>query len=288
MIRSMTAFGRKDTQGEWGSLSWEVRSVNHRFLEPSLRLPDGLRDLDAPVREALRKRLQRGKIECTLKYQAHIEANDSLNINEALLNQLIKAAEAVAAKMTCAAALNPTDILRWPGVLDTRETDLSQIQQTALDLFTTTLDDFIAAREREGAELRVAIEQRLDIVTAQVARVKQRVPLVQQQLKDKLLNRLAELKVDLDQDRLEQEMVYLAQKMDVSEELDRLGAHVEEVRRTLKAGGAAGRRLDFLMQEFNREANTLGAKSADNECTQAAVELKVAIEQMREQVQNIE
>lgn len=288
MIRSMTAFSRKEHTAPWGTLSWELRSVNHRYLEVHPRLPDTLRDLENPVREALRNGLSRGKVECTLKLKAEHITPASLEINETYVKQLLDAAHKIGSLTGESGTLSVTALLNWPGVVATPETDQSEIQQAALSLLKDALKDFIANREREGQVLNTIISERLDGIDEQVKIVRQHLPEILQAQKEKLKARLEEISANVDQDRLEQEIVYLAQKTDVDEELDRLETHVKEVRRTLKQGGAVGRRLDFLMQELNREANTLGSKSINTLTTQAAVELKVLIEQMREQIQNIE
>lgn len=288
MIRSMTAFSRKEHTAPWGTLSWELRSVNHRYLEVHPRLPDTLRDLENPVREALRNNLSRGKVECTLKLKAENITPTSLEINETYVKQLLEAAHKIGSLTGESGTLSVTALLNWPGVVATPETDQSEVQQAALSLLKEALKDFIANREREGQVLNNIISERLDGIDEQVKIVRQHLPEILQAQKDKLKARLEEISANVDQDRLEQEIVYLAQKTDVDEELDRLETHVKEVRRTLKQGGAVGRRLDFLMQELNREANTLGSKSINTLTTQAAVDLKVLIEQMREQIQNIE
>ena len=288
MIRSMTAFSRKEHTAPWGTLSWELRSVNHRYLEVHPRLPDTLRDLENPVRESLRSTLSRGKVECTLKLKAENLAPTRLEINETYVKQLLEAANRLTHMTGDTSGLSVTDLLGWPGVVTTPEADQSEIQQAALGLLQEALQDFVANREREGQMLNDIIIDRLDKIDAQVTVVRQHLPEILQAQKEKLLARLEEISANVDQERLEQEIVYLAQKSDVDEELDRLETHVKEVRRALKQGGAVGRRLDFLMQELNREANTLGSKSINTLTTQAAVELKVLIEQMREQIQNIE
>ncbi|HAG93176.1 MAG: YicC family protein [Pseudomonadales bacterium] len=288
MIRSMTAFSRKELNAPWGTLSWELRSVNHRYLEVHPRLPDTLRDLENPVRESLRSTLSRGKVECTLKLKAENLAPTRLEINETYVKQLLEAANRLTHMTGDTSGLSVTDLLGWPGVVTTPEADQSEIQQAALGLLQEALQDFVANREREGQMLNDIIIDRLDKIDAQVTVVRQHLPEILQAQKEKLLARLEEISANVDQERLEQEIVYLAQKSDVDEELDRLETHVKEVRRALKQGGAVGRRLDFLMQELNREANTLGSKSINTLTTQAAVELKVLIEQMREQIQNIE
>ncbi|MGB0468351.1 MAG: YicC/YloC family endoribonuclease [Pontibacterium sp.] len=289
MTRSMTAFARQEAEYSWGSLVWEVRSVNHRYLEPHLRLPESLRDLEGSLREQLRKKLSRGKVECTLRF--HPEAQtQQLTVNNEFAKELIAAADQISALSLSGNTqpLNPLDVLRWPGVLQDAKTDMDQVKAEALKLFAVALDDLIAGRGREGIELNNLIEQRLAAIAGIVIEVRAKLPQILQAQRDNLRARLDELKDELDEGRLEQEMVLLAQKADVDEEMDRLNTHVQEVRRVLKQKGPIGRRLDFLMQELNREANTLSSKSIVAETTQNAVELKVLIEQMREQIQNIE
>ncbi len=287
MIYSMTAFARAEQAGEHGTLSWEIRSVNHRYLEPHLRLPESFRDLEGAIREALRKGLSRGKIECTLRF-AEDAAVRSMQVDHQRAGQLIAAAESVAAMIKQPAPLNPLEILSWPGVLVGDAADPQALNNTALQLFHQALEQMKAGRLREGEELARLINERLDAIGTETATLRSQVPQMLAAQRQKLLDRCVEMRAELDPQRLEQELVMLAQKSDVAEELDRLGTHVTEVRRVLKSGGAAGRRLDFLMQELNREANTLGSKAFDTRSTQAAVNLKVLIEQMREQVQNIE
>ncbi|HEB28390.1 MAG TPA: YicC family protein [Porticoccus sp.] len=289
MIRSMTAFARQPSQHDWGSLVWEIRSVNHRYLEPGFKLPESLRRLENNLREKLRNGLNRGKIECSLRLQVLAGSSSAqLTINNDLLKQIISAGEAVQNQLQQPSALNPLQLLQWPGVMSEPETDSDMICEQALALFQVSLEQLIESREREGAVLKQFIEQRLDTIADITVAVRQQLPVILAAQRQKLQDRLAELKAELDSDRLEQEMVILAQKADVDEELDRLDAHLGEVRRVLNKGGACGRRLDFLMQELNREANTLSSKSIVSDTTQAAVELKVLIEQMREQIQNIE
>ncbi|MBY4675520.1 YicC/YloC family endoribonuclease [Marinobacterium arenosum] len=287
MTRSMTAFTRQEAQYDWGNLAWEVRSVNHRYLEPHLRLPDNLRELEIPLRERLRKKLSRGKVECTLRFLPEARAQ-SLTVNEAFAGDLINAAQQVQGLLPDSQPLNPLDVLRWPGVLQDAELDMDQIKAQALELFDNALDDLLIGREREGKELANLINQRLDRISEIVVEVRGKLPTILQNQRDNLRTRLDELTAELDEGRLEQEMVILAQKADVDEEMDRLDTHVQEVRRVLKQKEPIGRRLDFLMQELNREANTLSSKSIVADTTQSAVDLKVLIEQMREQIQNIE
>ncbi|MEG4316246.1 YicC/YloC family endoribonuclease [Pseudomonas sp. FIP_A4] len=287
MVHSMTAFARSELAGPHGTLSWEIRSVNHRYLEPHLRLPETFRDLEGAVREALRKGLSRGKVECTLRF-AEDAGRGELQLDRERASQLIAAAESVAALIRQPAPIDPLQVLGWPGVLVGDAIDPQALNQSALQLFHDALAQLREGRQREGEELARLLDERLDGILVEVATLREQVPQMLAAQRQKVLDRCAEMQVELDPQRLEQEMVLLAQKSDVAEELDRLATHVGEVRRVLKAGGAAGRRLDFLMQELNREANTLGSKAFDPRSTQAAVNLKVLIEQMREQVQNIE
>ncbi|MBV2207232.1 MAG: YicC family protein [Pseudomonas sp.] len=287
MVHSMTAFARSELAGPHGTLSWEIRSVNHRYLEPHLRLPETFRDLEGAVREALRKGLSRGKVECTLRF-AEDAGRGELQLDRERASQLIAAAESVAALISRPAPIDPLQVLGWPGVLVGDAIDPQALNKNALQLFHDALAQLREGRQREGEELAKLLNERLDGILVEVATLREQVPQMLAAQRQKVLDRCAEMQVELDPQRLEQEMVLLAQKSDVAEELDRLATHVGEVRRVLKAGGAAGRRLDFLMQELNREANTLGSKAFDPRSTQAAVNLKVLIEQMREQVQNIE
>lgn len=287
MIHSMTAFARAEQAGANGTLSWELRSVNHRYLEPHLRLPESFRDLEGAVREALRNGLSRGKVECTLRFSDD-NAGKALQVDLERAAQLIAAAESVAGLIKQPAALNPLEVLGWPGVLVADAADPQALNQSALALFSQALNELKQSREREGSELAKLLNERLDSILEQVVALRELVPQMLAGQRQKILDRCAEMQAELDPQRLEQELVILAQKSDVAEELDRLSTHVSEVRRVLNTGGQAGRRLDFLMQELNREANTLGSKAFDTRSTQAAVNLKVLIEQMREQVQNIE
>ena len=287
MVHSMTAFARNEQATAHGTLSWELRSVNHRYLEPHLRLPEAFRDLEGAVREALRQGLSRGKVECTLRF-AEESAGKPLQVDADRARQLIAAAEQVAALIQQPAPLNPLEVLAWPGVLVADSADPQALNAAALKLFDQAMGELKAGRAREGAELAKLLNDRLDSMLDEVAALRELVPQMLAGQRAKIETRFAEMQAELDPQRLEQELVLLAQKSDVAEELDRLSTHVSEVRRVLKAGGAAGRRLYFLIQELNREANTLGSKAFDTRSTQAAVNLKVLIEQMREQVQNIE
>ncbi|MXR70815.1 YicC family protein [Shewanella sp. JBTF-M18] len=287
MIQSMTAYARIEHKAQWGTASWEIRSVNQRYLETYLRLPEQLRSLEPVLRDRLRKRLNRGKIEVNLRYDLGEDKNNELQLNQALAGQIIQAANWVKQEAG-QGEINIVDVLRWPGVMSGSEQDMDAIGKELLSAFDSAVDQFIEARGREGEAIKAMLETRLEAIEAQVAIVREHMPTVMQWQRDKLTNRLSEIQGELDPARLEQEMVLLAQKMDVAEEMDRLDAHVAETRRILKKGGAQGRRLDFMMQEFNRESNTLASKSISSEVTAAAVELKVLIEQMREQIQNVE
>lgn len=287
MVQSMTAFARVEQNGAYGTLSWELRSVNHRYLEPHLRLPDTLREVEGTVREALRNGLSRGKVECTLRL-TESSSESSLQINQARTQQLIKVAEQIAQQIKQPAAINPLDVLAWPGVLSTQSVDSQELNNATIALFKNALAELKESRGREGTDLARLISERLAAIHNEVSVLRELVPQMLELQRQKILTRCQEMEVELDPQRLEQELVLLAQKSDVAEELDRLSTHITEVHRVLQTDGAVGRRLDFLMQELNREANTLGSKAIDTRSTQAAVNIKVLIEQMREQVQNIE
>ena len=287
MTSSMTAFARVQVQEDWGSLVWEIRSVNHRYLEPHFRLPEQAREIEPGLREVLRKQLSRGKVECSLRLQL-AEGTQKLNLNEAVLEDVQGAVNKVETWFINASGVNPLEILRWPGVMENEETNLAPVHAAALTAFKDAIAQLMKMRQREGAELKQFILARLDSISEEVVNIRGVLPTLIQAQRQKILDRLEEAKAELDPDRLEQEMVILAQKMDVDEELDRLDTHVQEVKRTLDKKGGIGRRLDFVMQELNREANTLSSKSINAGLTQSAVNLKVLIEQMREQIQNIE
>ena len=288
MPRSMTGFARQEIQAPWGQLICEIRSVNHRYLEPTLRLSDSLRGMEPVLRDKLRQALGRGKVELVLAFKPDDSTGMSTDFNKEMAQALVAMAEKVNALMTNPAPINSLDILRWPGVMQGKDLDQNALENAATDLFNSTLKKMIENRSREGEELAILIEQRLQSIAEQVKVLRANLPELQTLQEEKLRTKLESLKVDVDQERLAQELVYLAQKSDVAEELDRLEAHITEVRLTLKQKEPIGRRLDFLMQELNREANTLGSKSTTASTTQSAVDIKVYIEQMREQVQNIE
>jgi uncharacterized protein (TIGR00255 family) len=284
----MTAFARESATGELGELTWELRSVNHRFLEVFVRLPEDLRALDPAVRERVNARLGRGKLDCALRFSAVPGAGTSLALNLPYLRQLLAAGEEVAHLLGRPAEADAFDLLRWPGVVQERDMDLRPVREQALALLDAALDAMVIVRKREGERLAALIRERCERLLVSVARVRERMPQVMEEVRRRILDRLAEVRAELDPQRLEQELALLAQRLDVDEEMDRLAAHVEEVGSVLASAEPVGRRLDFLMQELNREANTLGSKSADVEVTRLAVDMKVLIEQMREQVQNIE
>ena len=288
MTKSMTAFARETRQGNEGELTWELRSVNHRFLETFVRLPEDLRALEPRVRERFSARLGRGKVDCALRFVPVEGVGGVVRINRRYLEQLVAAGDEVAGLLGRPAEPQPFDLLRWPGVLQEQKLDLTPIQEQALALLDQALDSLVATREREGERLAGLIRERCERLGACVAGVRERMPQVLQEVRRRILDRLEEVRAELDPSRLEQELALLAQRLDVDEEMDRLTAHVQEVRSVVASAKPVGRRLDFLMQELNREANTLGAKSSDVEVTRLAVDMKVLIEQMREQVQNIE
>jgi uncharacterized protein (TIGR00255 family) len=288
MIYSMTAFSRVDSNLPWGSLTWELRSVNHRYLEPSFKLPENLRELETALRDKLRKKLSRGKLDCSLKLNIGTTQNPKIEVNVAYAQALIDASEMIKSIDPNLSATNALDILRWPGVVNESNIARDTLISDALSCFDTALTDLIESRAREGAELKQFVLSRVDNMDTLVDEVKQLVPELLTMQKQKLNAKVSALVAELDQNRLEQELVLMTQKADVDEEMDRLAAHLSEQRRVINKGGACGRRLDFLMQELNREANTLSSKSISQATTQAAVEMKVLIEQMREQIQNIE
>ena len=288
MIRSMTGFARTESQGPWGRLAWELRSVNHRYLDIFLKIPDELRAIENDVRQQAGGKLSRGKVEAALRYTRDTAESSPLALDAVRLNQLRKALDAVSQELGKTALPDPVRVLSWPGVVKTEAADYAPVQTAALALFGRALKDFTDTRAREGMTITQHLQERCAAIEQHVAGVRARLPQVKTQWLEKLRARCAELGATVDPARLEQELVLMAQRMDVDEELSRLMAHLAEVRQTLTREDAVGRRLDFLMQELNREANTLSSKSQDSEITRHAVDIKVVIEQMREQVQNIE
>ena len=287
MIYSMTAFARLEVKKDWGDAVWEIRSVNQRYLENFFRLPEQFRGLENTLREKLRQSLTRGKIECSLRIETKKQTNAELNLNKELANQVIQSLQWIKA-LAGEGEINLTDVLRYPGVVEAQEQDLDAISQDLLTAFDDLLTDFIAMRGREGEKLNAIIQQRLDAIAVEADKVRSQMPAVLQWQRERLLQRFEDAQVNLDPQRVEQEMILLAQRVDVAEELDRLQMHVKETTNILKKGGAVGRKLDFMMQELNRESNTLASKSINADITASAVELKVLIEQMREQIQNLE
>ena len=288
MICSMTSFSRQESRDELGELVCELRSVNHRYLEVFVRLPEELRALEPLVRERAAARLGRGKLECQFRFVPSREAASGVRVNERFALQLIEAASDVGRLLYESVPPRAMDIMRWPGVLETEEMDLTPVHQRAAELLEQTLDGLIESRQREGSRLAEMIQQRCATMRGEVEKVKVLMPQLLESLRERLRSRLAEVAGELDEGRVEQEMVLLTQRLDVDEEMDRLQTHLDEVEAVLERDEPVGRRLDFLMQELNREANTLASKSNDVEMTRVAVELKVLIEQIREQVQNIE
>ncbi len=288
MIKSMTAFARVQQSETFGMLTWELRTVNSRYLDINCRMPEDFRAQEGRVRESINKRLQRGKVECCLRFAPEQVSGTGIEISETLVKSLIDACQKINTRLHQPSEINPVDILNWPGVVAEPEQDFKVIYETSEKLLHQALDELIQNRLREGDRMQKLIEDRCTAMQHVVDNVRLNLPEIQQHYREKLTARLEELDTSVDRDRLEQELVFLAQKMDVDEELDRLDAHLKELREVLNRDEAVGRRLDFLMQELNREANTLGSKSADISTTQASVELKVLIEQMREQIQNIE
>lgn len=288
MIRSMTAFGHADRSGEWGELGWEVRSVNSRYLEVFPRMPEEFRVVEPAVRERLAKVARRGKVELMLRYKPAAGSAGAVTVNVEYTQSLIAAYQSIEKLMYDPARVSPLDVMRQPGVLAETKQDVDMLRQAALDALDEALAAWVTSREAEGERLADTIRDRLDAMGPLIEAARVRMPEVVAANRVRLNERLAEVLEQVDPARIEQEMVLLAQKLDIDEEMDRLESHRTELRAVLKRKEPVGRRMDFLMQEFNREANTLGSKSADTEITRVSVELKVLIEQMREQIQNIE
>jgi len=289
MIHSMTAFARGDDANHAGSLTWEIRSVNHRYLDTSMRLPDGFRSLENDFKEIVRQNVARGKVDATLRFELDgAEKQTTISLDDARIQALMTAQSQVQSQSPDATPLTVSQILAWPGVVKAEETDYEELFDTARKLLVKTLAELVEGRAREGARLVTFIEQRCDQIESIVSEVTERREVVVDGARARLMQRIEGLDLEFDPQRLEQELAIQAQRLDVTEELDRLGAHLAELRQILSSGKAVGRRLDFLMQELNREANTLGSKSNDAITTRFSMDLKVLIEQMREQIQNIE
>lgn len=288
MIRSMTAYARKEINANWGNASWELRSVNQRYLETYIRLPEQFRSLEPIIRERLRSRLTRGKVECNLRFELDLSNfQQQLFLNKDLASQLIQSANWIKDQVNNG-NINIIDILRWPGVMSAKEQDLDKISIEILALLEKAIDEFIKVRESEGKSLEQLLVQRLEAITGEVTKIRNWMPEILQWQKDKLKTKMEEANIEFEPNRLEQELILTAQRIDIAEELDRLSTHVKETYAILKKNEAVGRRLDFMMQEFNRESNTIASKSINANITASAIELKVLIEQMREQIQNIE
>ena len=295
MISSMTGFARLEQSGSYGQLTCELRSVNHRYLEPGFRLPEELRALESELRQTLARELRRGKVDCTIHLRGSHEAERELLVDDEAVDRLIarsrdiaERAEAKGLAASRLSSINPIDVLRWPGVLRDQPTETESLHAACRQLFLATVRQLAEARQREGERLQDLVEQRCAALAELVTAVRTRLPEWRQRWRDKLRERLAELAVQVDAERFEQEVALILQRADVDEELDRLDGHLVEIRRVMTGSDAAGRRLDFLMQELNREANTLSSKSQELDTTRIAVDMKVLIEQMREQIQNIE
>jgi uncharacterized protein (TIGR00255 family) len=285
---SMTAFARHEAAVPWGVLTWELRSVNHRYLDIALRLPEEMRALEPRCRELIGSRLSRGKVDGTLRYQPNEAVAGAIEMSAEQVQRLLTAADHLRTLAPDVAPLRAVDILRWPGVIKAPPLDVESLGAAALETLSTALAELVTTRNREGARLQEFMLARLQSMEAMAGEATALSPEAARLFRERLEARLKEVKQQLDPARLEQEIVLFAQKADVTEEIDRLNAHFAEIRRVFAQPGPVGRRLDFLMQELNREANTLSSKSTDTRLTNAAVELKVLIEQMREQVQNIE
>lgn len=287
MIASMTAFARKSQEANWGSITWEIRTLNHRYLEIAIRMPEPLRNFEKSVRNQIQQFISRGKIEAILRFQPGQDVPFNIIVNQSLAQQLAHAAQSMDTLFPNA-HIDMTGILTWPGILHTKNSNMGDVDEAMLILLQETMSDLVSMRQREGAKIKEFMQNRLKDIQIYIDVIKKRMPDVLNISRAKIKTRFEKLAVNLDKERLEQEMVWLAQKMDIAEELQHLEAHVIEVRRVLEKENVVGRRLDFLMQELNREANTISSKSIDLQVTQAAIELRVQIEQMREQVQNVE
>lgn len=288
MPRSMTGFGRHSRDTPFGELTWEIRSVNHRYLEVSMRLPEEFRAHEVAIREAIAAKVSRGKIDASLRLRANAESLSEIQIDQGALAALSSAIATVRDTIPDTAPPSPLDVLNWPGIT-ARQTDLAEDKsKDVMACLHLAIEDFLQTREREGDKTATMLSERAEQIRQRVQDVKVSRPGVVARQKEKLLAKLDELDLKADPQRLEQEMVFTAQRLDIDEEIDRLDAHLNELGKVLKRSGPIGRRLDFLMQEFNREANTMGSKSNDVDTTGASVDIKVLIEQMREQVQNIE
>lgn len=287
MISSMTSFSHKTLENKWGSLGWELRSVNHRYLDITVRLPEVFHGLEKKIRDLIQQYLRRGKVEVALQFIPGEEASFEFMINKPLAKKLANAGKEMG-ELFPNLQINMMDMLAWQGMLQIKETNMDVIGENALALLKKSLEEMVATRQREGTALKAFLKERLQHMQEQMAIVASRAPISLEAERQRIRNRFLELNLELDQDRVEQEILWLTQKADITEELQRLAVHLHEVQRVVDQGGVVGRRLDFLMQELNRETNTIASKSIDSRISQASIEMKVLIEQMREQVQNIE
>ena len=288
MLHSMTGFARQSVESDIGTLTWELRAVNHRYLDVQLKLPEELRPQETEFRQLVGQTLSRGKVECSLNFRRALNQSQEMRLDLELIKLIGSRINDMKVKLNDIGHVDPIDLLRWPGVIQQVEIDAEPLFAEAGALLETTLAAMADMRASEGERIAEMIESRCDDIEKLAAGVKARMPEVLEASRQKQRDRIEKLDIDADPARLETELALIATKLDVDEEIDRLGSHVTEIREVLKKDEPVGRRLDFLMQELNREANTLGSKSGDTETTKAAVELKVLIEQMREQIQNIE
>jgi len=288
MIHSMTAYGRVENSEGQNSISCEIRSVNHRYSEISIRLPEELRPLEQKIRDRISGKIKRGKIECNIRIEKHNAYDEALSINQDLLKNIIEASKRINSDLSTSAPLDSLDLLRWPGVLEKSTLDVKEIDKLLFPLVNEAIDIVIDTRQREGEKIKKMLTDRCTKIKEIINNVQKQIPDILKNYRKKLTQRVQEISDEIDNDRLEQELLFLSQKADIEEEIDRLGAHVDEVVRVIDRKEPVGRRLDFLMQEMNRESNTLGSKSNHIYTSNASVELKVVIEQMREQIQNIE
>lgn len=284
----MTAYAREVLNSPIGNICWELRSVNHRYLEVYFKLPEEIRDLEHGLREAVRKTLVRGKLDCVVKLESKALASTELDLNQQVLNNISAACNKISQSLHNPAAISALDLLKWPGVINSVEQNQTELSAHIMQSFKQALSKLITARNNEGLQLQQIIQQKLELIDMQVANLQQQLPNIIEQYRQKLSSRIAELQLNLDQNRLEQELVYLLQKSDISEEIDRLKIHILDFKQVVKTGEAVGRKLDFILQEMNREANTMASKSISSLSSTIALELKVLIDQIKEQVQNLE
>ena len=288
MTNSMTGFSRCSSEQSTGSLVWELRTVNHRYLDISVKLPEDLRGLETVVKQRVAEHIKRGKVECHLRYKSADTQQSDLLVNEEFASAILRACQKISKQLHQSIEMNVIDVLKWPGVVREPEVDITPVTSAALSLFDQALNELCESKKSEGQRLQSMLEERCAAMQLIVADERKRRPELINKTREKLLDKIIALSIEHDANRFEQEIAYIIQKMDVDEELDRMESHFVEIGKVLKRDEAVGRRLDFIMQELNREANTLASKSTDIGTTQASVELKVLIEQMREQVQNIE